>query len=158
MSFILMTLMCDSVVILWGEIRCKSQLGVKGLKWAKPVVTASRRCLRYLLIGQGSNQNDNFSGKTKQKVFARGPGPPPTLPLQICECSYDFSETKNSSNNRIAQCNSTWRIKIFLILIHIVISNVYFGFNVKKSVFSESKLRPPCQKGVTPWFLDPTLV
>ena len=170
MSFILMTLMCDSVVILWGEIRCKLQLAVKGLKWAKPVVTASRRCLRYLLIGQGSNQNDNFSGKTKQKVFseggfsedpgpgARGPGPPPTLPLQICECSYDFSETKNSSNNRIAQCNSTWSIKIFLILIHIVISNVYFGFNVKKSVFSESKLRPPCQKGVTPWFLDPTLV
>ena len=80
MSFILMTLMCDSVVILWGEIRCKSQLGVKGLKWAKPVVTASWRCLRYLLIGQGSNQNDNFSGKTKQKVFSEGgfsedPGP-----------------------------------------------------------------------------------
>ena len=80
MSFILMTLMCDSVVILWGEIRCKSQLTVKGLKWAKPVVTASRRCLRYLLIGQGSNQNDNFSGKTKQKVFSEGgfsedPGP-----------------------------------------------------------------------------------
>ena len=80
MSFILMTLMCDSAVILWGEIRCKSQLAVKGLKWAKPVVTASRRCLRYLLIGQGSNQNDNFSGKTKQKVFSEGgfseaPGP-----------------------------------------------------------------------------------
>ena len=75
MSFILMTLMCDSVVILWGEIRCKSQLAVKGLKWAKPVVTAFRRCLRYLLIGQGSNQNDNFSGKTKQKVFSEDPGP-----------------------------------------------------------------------------------
>lgn len=80
MSFILTTVMFDSVVILWGEIRCKSQLAVKGLNWAKPVVTAFRRCLHYLLIGQGSNQNDNFSGKTKQKVFSEGgfsedPGP-----------------------------------------------------------------------------------
>ena len=29
-SFILMTLMFDSVVILWGEIKCWSLLGVKG--------------------------------------------------------------------------------------------------------------------------------
>ena len=28
-SFILMTLMCDSGVMLWGEIRCWSLLGVK---------------------------------------------------------------------------------------------------------------------------------
>ena len=27
-----MTLMCDSGVILWGEIRCLSLLGFKGLK------------------------------------------------------------------------------------------------------------------------------
>ena len=31
-SFILMTLMCDSGLILWGEIRCSSLLGFKGLK------------------------------------------------------------------------------------------------------------------------------
>ena len=30
-SFLLVTLMFDSGVILWGEIRCQSLLGVKGL-------------------------------------------------------------------------------------------------------------------------------
>ena len=32
-SFILMTLMFDLWVILWGEIRCWSLLGVKGLTY-----------------------------------------------------------------------------------------------------------------------------
>ena len=35
-SFILMTLLCDAVVILLGEIRCKSLSGVKGLRKLYP--------------------------------------------------------------------------------------------------------------------------
>ena len=31
-SLILMTLMCDSGVMLWGDIRCQSPIGVKGLQ------------------------------------------------------------------------------------------------------------------------------
>ena len=32
-SFIIMILMNDSVVLRWGEIRCWSLLGFKGLMW-----------------------------------------------------------------------------------------------------------------------------
>lgn len=67
-------------------------------------MTASRRCLRYLLIGQGSNQNDNFSGKTKQKVFSEGgfsedPGPgarvrPPLSPFRYVGVLTTFLKPK----------------------------------------------------------------
>ena len=130
MSFILITVMFDSVVILWGEIRCKSQLGVKGIKGAKPVVTASRRCLRYLLIGQGSNQNDNFSGKTQQKVFsdggfsedpgpgARGPGSPPLSPFRYVGVLTTFLKPKilpttwshSATQLEVLKISSSWYI------------------------------------------------
>ena len=45
-SFILMTLMCDSGVILWGEIRCWSLLGFKGLTRRKKGVPLVQHLVR----------------------------------------------------------------------------------------------------------------
>ena len=63
-SFILVTLMCDSRMILLGEIRCKSLLGVNGLRDIKRSKLKMKLVDGVLVINILSNLNNFFLLKT----------------------------------------------------------------------------------------------
>ena len=70
-SFILMTLVCDSGVALQGEIRCQSLLGVKRLRKASLWLqnNIDTLCVSYTLKSWGPMCAENTSISTEKNAY-----------------------------------------------------------------------------------------